>query len=216
MARSPQLIWRSAARPWIISNINDLAAEVVASGLKERGVFAVATTADIDANLLARVLRVNVSGILLGAKQGTAQVLARGGGVIIKTSAGTSSQGNWSVRCTAHGKRPSLTWPATSPPNTASRRIRSIDITPSVILSPAVAATIPPEAQASVTRHPLPPRGGRPKDIARLVASLVSNETSFISGVAIAVDGDLTLHFPTYAEELDARARSLAVMDMQR
>jgi hypothetical protein len=48
------------------------------------------------------------------------------------------------------------------------------------------------------------------------VAFLVSIEASFITGVTIAVDGDLTPHFPTYAEELDAHARSLAVMDMQR
>jgi NAD(P)-dependent dehydrogenase (short-subunit alcohol dehydrogenase family) len=89
-------------------------------------------------------------------------------------------------------------------------------IAPSDILTLAVAATIPPEAQASVIRHNLLPRVGRREDIAKLVAFLVSNETSFISGVAIAVDGDLTPHFPTYAEELDARARSLAVMDMQR
>jgi hypothetical protein len=67
-----------------------------------------------------------------------------------------------------------------------------------------------------VIRHPLLPRVGHPEDIANLVALLVSNETSFISGVAIAVDGDLTPHFSTYAEELDARARSLAVVDMQR
>lgn len=47
---------------------------------------------------------------------------------------------------------------------------------------------------------PLLPRVGHPEDIANLVALLVSNETSFISGVAIAVDGDLTPHFSTDAE----------------
>jgi hypothetical protein len=62
----------------IISNINGLAAEFMACGLKERGMFAVTTTAEIDADPLARVLRVNLSGALLGAKQGPAQVLVRG------------------------------------------------------------------------------------------------------------------------------------------
>jgi hypothetical protein len=47
------------------------------------------------------------------------------------------------------------------------------------------------------------------------VAFVVSNE-AFITGVTIAVDGDLTPHFPIYAEEFDARARSLAVTAMQR
>ena len=89
-------------------------------------------------------------------------------------------------------------------------------MTPFVILSPAVAATIPPQEQASGIRHTLLPRAGRPEYIVNLVAFLVSIEASFITGVTIAVDGDLTPHFPTYAEELDAHARSLAVMDMQR
>jgi hypothetical protein len=62
----------------IISNINGLAAEFMACGLKERGLFAVTTTAEIDADPLARILRVNLSGALLGAKQGPAQVLVRG------------------------------------------------------------------------------------------------------------------------------------------
>jgi NAD(P)-dependent dehydrogenase (short-subunit alcohol dehydrogenase family) len=89
-------------------------------------------------------------------------------------------------------------------------------ITPFVILTPAVAATIPPEAQASAIRHTLLPRAGRPEYIVNLEAFLVSIEASFITGVTIAVDGDLTPHFPTYAEELDARARPLAVINMQR
>ena len=38
----------------IISNINGLAAEFMACGLKERGMFAVTTTAEIDADPLAR------------------------------------------------------------------------------------------------------------------------------------------------------------------
>jgi hypothetical protein len=37
------------------------------------------------------------------------------------------------------------------------------------------------------------------------VAFLVSDEAAFITGVTIAVDGGLTAHFPTYAEELVAR-----------
>jgi NAD(P)-dependent dehydrogenase (short-subunit alcohol dehydrogenase family) len=77
----------------IISNINGPAAESVTCGLKERGLFAVPTTTDIDADLLARVSRVDVSGALLGAKQGISQMLARSGGVIINTSAGAVLSG---------------------------------------------------------------------------------------------------------------------------
>jgi hypothetical protein len=47
------------------------------------------------------------------------------------------------------------------------------------------------------------------------MAFLVPNDASFIARVTIAPEGDLPLHFPTCAKELDTRAESLAVMGMQ-
>ena len=48
------------------------------------------------------------------------------------------------------------------------------------------------------------PRAGLPADIAFAVAFLASDEAGFITGITIPVDGGLTAHFPTYAEELAA------------
>jgi NAD(P)-dependent dehydrogenase (short-subunit alcohol dehydrogenase family) len=85
------LVERGAAV--IISNINPPTAESVVYGLKERGLFGVTTTTGTDADLLARLSRVNVGGSLLGAKQGISQMLVRGGGVMINASAGTVLSG---------------------------------------------------------------------------------------------------------------------------
>jgi hypothetical protein len=38
------------------------------------------------------------------------------------------------------------------------------------------------------------------------VAFLMSDEAAFITGITIPVDGGLTVHFPSYAEELDAQS----------
>lgn len=77
----------------ITSNINGPATESVAGGLKECGLFAVTKTTDIDADLLTRVLGVNVSVPLLGVKRGFSQMLSRSGEVMINTSAGTVLSG---------------------------------------------------------------------------------------------------------------------------
>src|ERR671918_482155 len=49
---------------------------------------------DIDADLFARVLRVNVIGYTMGAKHAIPHMLKRGGGVIINTSSNTRPRGD--------------------------------------------------------------------------------------------------------------------------
>jgi NAD(P)-dependent dehydrogenase (short-subunit alcohol dehydrogenase family) len=86
--------------------------------------------------------------------------------------------------------------------------IRSVAIAPGIILTPAVEATVPPEAREAITRHSLSPRAGVPADIAFAVAFLASDEAEFITGITIPIDGGLTAHFPTYADELASSGRS--------
>jgi NAD(P)-dependent dehydrogenase (short-subunit alcohol dehydrogenase family) len=160
---------------------------------------------DIDADILAQVLGVNVSGSLLGAKHAIPHMLARGGGVIINTSAGTAFLGELVRPMYGTSKAAIIGMTRNIATQYGKQGIRSIAIAPGIILTPAVAATIPPEVQASNIRQTLLPRAGRPEDIANLVAFLVSDEAAFITGITIPVDGGLTAHFPTYAEELDAR-----------
>jgi NAD(P)-dependent dehydrogenase (short-subunit alcohol dehydrogenase family) len=84
--------------------------------------------------------------------------------------------------------------------------IRSVAIAPGIILTPAVAATVPAEMQNALLRHSLVPRPGQPEDIGYTVAFLMADEASFITGITIPVDGGLTVHFPSYAEELEAQS----------
>jgi NAD(P)-dependent dehydrogenase (short-subunit alcohol dehydrogenase family) len=160
----------------------------------------------IDADLLALVLRVNVSGSVLAAKYAIPHMLARGGGVIINTSAVAGLLGELDHPMYGTSKAAIIGMTRNIATRYGKQGIRSIAIAPGIILTPAAAATIPPEVQASVIRHTLLPRAGRPEDIANLVAFLASDEAAFITGVTIAVDGGLTAHFPSYAEELVARA----------
>jgi NAD(P)-dependent dehydrogenase (short-subunit alcohol dehydrogenase family) len=82
--------------------------------------------------------------------------------------------------------------------------IRAVGIAPGTILTPGLQATVPAETRAMYLRHSLTPRIGTPADIAYLVAFLASDEAGFITGVTIPVDGGLTTHSPTLADQLDA------------
>jgi NAD(P)-dependent dehydrogenase (short-subunit alcohol dehydrogenase family) len=75
-----------------------------------------------------------------------------------------------------------------------------------------VIADINPTAEHAIPqlRHSLVPRPGQPEDIAYAVAFLMSDEAAFITGITIPVDGGLTVHFPSYAEELDAQSGKTA------
>jgi NAD(P)-dependent dehydrogenase (short-subunit alcohol dehydrogenase family) len=67
--------------------------------------------------------------------------------------------------------------------------IRANAIVPGLVLTPAVAAQIPPELLAFYAETNLTPYLGMPEDLASVVVFLASDESRYISGQMIAVDG---------------------------
>jgi NAD(P)-dependent dehydrogenase (short-subunit alcohol dehydrogenase family) len=161
---------------------------------------------DLDAELFAQVLRVNVTGYLLSAKHAIPHMLERGGGVIINTSSAAGVLAELIRPMYGTSKAAIIGLTRNIATQYGRQGIRSVAIAPGIILTPAVAATVPEEMQSALLRHSLVPRPGRPEDIAYTVAFLMSDEAAFITGITIPVDGGLTVHFPSYAEELDAQS----------
>lgn len=159
---------------------------------------------DIDPALFERVLRVNVIGYTLTAKHVIPQMIGRGGGVIINTSSAAGVLGELIRPMYGTSKAAIIGLTRNIATEYGKQGIRSVAIAPGIILTPSVQATVPPEARAAITRHSLTPRAGLPTDIAYAVAFLASDEAGFITGITIPIDGGLTAHFPTYAEELAA------------
>jgi len=161
---------------------------------------------DLDAELFAQVLRVNVTGYLLSAKHAIPHMLERGGGVIINTSSAAGVLAELIRPMYGTSKAAIIGLTRNIATQYGRQGIRSVAIAPGIILTPAVAATVPAKMQSALLRHSLVPRPGQPEDIAYTVAFLMSDEAAFITGVTIPVDGGLTVHFPSYAEELDAQS----------
>jgi len=161
---------------------------------------------DLDAELFAQVLRVNVTGYLLSAKHAIPHMLERGGGVIINTSSAAGVLAELIRPMYGTSKAAIIGLTRNIATQYGRQGIRSVAIAPGIILTPAVAATVPAKMQSALLRHSLVPRPGQPEDIAYTVAFLMSDEAAFITGITIPVDGGLTVHFPSYAEELDAQS----------
>jgi NAD(P)-dependent dehydrogenase (short-subunit alcohol dehydrogenase family) len=87
--------------------------------------------------------------------------------------------------------------------------IRAVGVSPGVIITEGARQSVPAEILATlINKHNLTVREGRPTDIAHLVSFLASDKAGFITGITIQVDGGLTAHFATYADDLAAQARA--------
>jgi NAD(P)-dependent dehydrogenase (short-subunit alcohol dehydrogenase family) len=70
-----------------------------------------------------------------------------------------------------------------------------------VILTPSVDANVPREHLALYEQSNLVPRLGRPEDVAALVVFLASDDSSYLTGQILRLDGGALSHHPTFAQQ---------------
>jgi NAD(P)-dependent dehydrogenase (short-subunit alcohol dehydrogenase family) len=145
------------------------------------------TATDLDA--WEATFRVNARGTFLAAQHVTPH-MADGGSVItmssIVASAGTSTGGGIAYAA-SKGAVTSLTRVLTAA--LGSRKIRCNAIAPAVVETPMVAAAYDENAtNARLARMPLG-RTGRPDDIASLAVYLASDESTWMTGAIVPIDG---------------------------
>jgi 3alpha(or 20beta)-hydroxysteroid dehydrogenase len=175
-------------------------ADVVAATAGEHGVVhglvnnaGVAHRARLDDVTLEdwnRVLAINVTGALLGI-QSVIPVMPRGGS-IVNVGSVAALTAHYTVAYTASK------WALRGLSRVASmelgpRGIRVNAIHPGYIETPMTASAPPAFLEASLAVAPLG-RAGTPEDVAPLVGYLLSDESAYVSGAEIAVDGGQSGH----------------------
>jgi 3alpha(or 20beta)-hydroxysteroid dehydrogenase len=145
---------------------------------------------DLTPAALEHVMSINVTGALLGIQ--AMSPLMTAGGSIVNVSSVAGLVGYHAVGYTISK------WGIRALSRTASlelgaQRIRVNAIFPGYIETPMTASAHPAFREANIEATPLR-RVGRPEDVAPLVVFLISDESSFISGAEIAVDGGLSAH----------------------
>jgi NAD(P)-dependent dehydrogenase (short-subunit alcohol dehydrogenase family) len=163
------------------------------------GVEMVAPISDVSEERWHWLMDINLKGVYLGCKHAVPEMAKVGGGAIINTAsvAGIEGIAGLSTYCASKGGVILLTKALAV--ELAPLGIRVNAVCPGVIRTPMVErglpdlfAANPEEAWRRLGRlHPLG-RVGEPEEVARAVLFLASDEASFITGVALPVDGGWT------------------------
>src|SRR6266542_5362877 len=141
-----------------------------------------------------RVIAVDLRGVFLGCKYAIPHMLAQGGGVICNTSSAAGQVGvlNRAAYCAAKAGVLGLTKSIAI--DYAERGIRCNALLPGTVDSPwigkIVAQQTDPEAQRKLmaARQPIG-RMGRPEEIAAAALYLCSDESLFVTGTGLVIDG---------------------------
>ena len=149
---------------------------------------------ELSLEVWERTLAVNLRSQMLMCKHAVPIMAEQGGGSIINMSSGASLKGDRTR--TAYGVSKAgvnaLTlYVATSH---GKKGIRANTILPGLVITDAVRAHLKEEMLASLSKATLTPSVGQPDDIADVVVFLASDESRYITGQMLAVDGGMSAH----------------------
>jgi NAD(P)-dependent dehydrogenase (short-subunit alcohol dehydrogenase family) len=141
-------------------------------------------------------MAVNVDGVFLGCKHGVCAMKQTGGGSIINLSSidGIIGEAELAAYCASKGAVRTLTKAVAVHCAEQRYRIRCNSIHPGYIWTPQTEkylrdlGTLDEERARALKRHPLGVLG-EPDDIAYMVLYLASNESKFVTGAEMVVDG---------------------------
>jgi NAD(P)-dependent dehydrogenase (short-subunit alcohol dehydrogenase family) len=157
---------------------------------------------DLDPEVFAETIRVNLIGYALGAKHAIPQMIAAGGGVIINTSSVDGIRAPFGRAMYAASKSAVDALTRSIATQYGRRGIRAVGISPGPIITEGARRVVPKEMIDRIERQLLTPRSGLPEDFGYLAAFLASDRAGYLTGLTIQLDGGISAHWPDYAEEL--------------
>jgi NAD(P)-dependent dehydrogenase (short-subunit alcohol dehydrogenase family) len=149
---------------------------------------------DLSVEVWERTMVVNLRSQMLMCKHAIPEMVRHGGGSIINMSSGASLKGDRTR--TAYGVSKAGVNTLTMYVATGHGRqgVRVNTIVPGLIITDAVRAHLTEPILASLGRATLTPYLGEPDDVANLVVFLASDESRYITGQMIAIDGGMSVH----------------------
>jgi NAD(P)-dependent dehydrogenase (short-subunit alcohol dehydrogenase family) len=141
---------------------------------------------------------------MLGCKYAIPHMVSAGGGSIINTSSNQALSGDLTqtaYACAKAGIHALMRQVATQH---GADGIRCNVVAPGLIRTPASERVCPPEVLREIVRHVPLGRQGESDDVANLVLFLASDESSYISGQIISVDGGHLAHLPHFATMVES------------
>jgi 3alpha(or 20beta)-hydroxysteroid dehydrogenase len=134
-----------------------------------------------------QILDVDVIGVFLGVKAAIAPMRARGGGSIINMSSGAGARGLVNHAAYGSAKWAVRGFTKTAAIEIAADKIRCNSIHPGAVVTPMVTEL---NFQRGQGNHPVPlGRVGEPEDIAAVALFLASDDSAYMTGSELYVDG---------------------------
>ncbi|MEY2943366.1 MAG: hypothetical protein RLY97_1380, partial [Pseudomonadota bacterium] len=155
---------------------------------------------NLDVAAWDMAMAVNVRGAMLMSKHVIPQMIAQGGGSIIHSASGFGVQGEATLTAYGTSKAALIQLNRMIATQYGKQNVRSNCMVIGFVLTPMAVESTPDVVKDILLAHHLTPQLGQPEDIANLVAFLASDESSFITGAAIPIDGGVTAHQPSYAD----------------
>jgi len=146
-----------------------------------------------------RLMEVNLKGVFLCSRASIPAMRRQGGGVIVNVASELGLVGGSEIAayCATKGGVVQLT--KAMAVDHASDGIRVNCVCPGPVETTLLEATIqgssdPEEERRSIVEKTLVKRVGRPEEIANVILFLASNESSYMTGSIVVVDGGVTAH----------------------
>jgi len=147
--------------------------------------------ADADPAVWDDTMRINLRGTMVAIQAAIPHLLARGGGSIVITSSGSGLSGDLSHPAYGASKAALNSLTQYVATQYGKQGVRCNAIAPGFIVTEASEGSAYGAVRETMLRHHLTPRLGRPEDVAAAVVFLASEESAFITGQTICVDGGL-------------------------
>ncbi|MDR1183571.1 MAG: SDR family oxidoreductase [Coriobacteriales bacterium] len=184
-----------------IENITKVTAErfghldILVNNAGENGLCGDEDVVNLDVSVWDRIFETNARGTMLMAKHAIPLMIKEGGGSIINISSGFASVGHIAHTAYACSKAAINTLTRYIAAQYGPQGIRCNSVSPGLIQTNG--SSLMPESVADAYRENcLLPRLGRPIDVAKLVGFLASDESDYMTGQNLIIDGGFGSHVP--------------------
>ena len=158
------------------------------------GIFRTEGVEETSEALWDQVMEINSKGVFLGTKHAIPEMRKAGGGSIVNISSVAGLTGGTGSAAYRASKGAVRLFTKSTAIQYAKDGIRANSVHPGIIDTPMTAPNLMADATTrtrSASRHPLG-RVGQPEDVAYGVLFLASDESSFMTGSELVIDGGLT------------------------
>jgi NAD(P)-dependent dehydrogenase (short-subunit alcohol dehydrogenase family) len=156
---------------------------------------------DLSLAVWEKTIAINLRSQMLMCKHAIPEMVRDGGGSIINMSSGASLKGDRTRTAYGVSKAGVNTLTMYVATSHGKQGVRVNTIVPGLIITDAVRAHLTDRMLAGIGRATLTPYVGEPADVANLVVFLSSDESRYITGQMISIDGGMSAHVGSVGQD---------------